>query len=303
MFIIGLGDNMKSLVIGTSSIDTLIHVGDINQIQEDMSLWADYVATTIGSTGAGKAFALDVLGTDITLITDLGNDSFKDVILDFFATTSIHLKVLQTDKSTAHTNIMHSNGKRISIFTSMPTTIPSIHPNIHTMIENTDVIFLNINEYCRNYIPIFKQYDKPILVDIHDYQEGNPYHQDFIEAADILVASGVNIPNHRQFLETYIKEGKEIVIITKGSEGLIAMDQYHNLYELPGYNEFDYVDSNGAGDAFTAGFMLEYFKTTNVLKALQFGTVCGGIACSSIELYHREYTEEKIRNILKNVSL
>lgn len=293
---------MKSLVLGTSSVDTLIHVGDINQITDDMSLWADNVITSIGSTGAGKAFSLDVLGSNVTLLTDLGEDQYKEDIIRFYNTTSIDLYVLPTDKSTAHTNIMHSGGKRISIFTSAPTVIPPVHPNIHEMIQNTDVIFLNINQFCRDYIPIFKQYDKPIFVDIHDYQEGNPYHQDFIDAADILVASGVNIPNHKEFLDKYIKKGKEIVIITKGSEGLIAMDQNKKIYELLGYNEIEYVDSNGAGDAFTAGFMLEYFNTNDILKALQFGTICGGVACSSIELYHRDYPEKKIRELLQNVS-
>lgn len=296
------GDIMKSLVLGTSSVDTLIYVEDIHQITDDMSLWANNVTTSIGATGAGKALALDVLGSEVTLLTDIGDDQYKNEILTFYDTTSICLHALPTDKSTAHTNIMHSKGKRISIFTSTPTLIPPIHPDIHDIVKNVDVIFLNINQFCRDYIPILKQYNKPILVDIHDYQEGNPYHQDFIDAADILVASGVNIPNHLQFLQTYIQKGKDIVIITKGSEGLIAMDKEHHIYELPGYNDIEFVDSNGAGDAFTAGFMLEYYKTNNALKALQFGTVCGGIACTSFDLYHRDFNEKEIRKQLQNVS-
>lgn len=293
---------MKSLVLGTSSVDTLIHVNEIHQLEDDMSLWANSVTETIGSTGAGKAFALDVLGSDVTLLTDVGNDQYRDTILAFFNTTTIDVKVLSTDKSTAHTNIMHSKGKRITVFTSAPTLIPPIYPKIHDIMPTIDVVFLNINQYCKDYIPILQTYDKPIVVDIHDYQLGNPYHQDFIDAANILVASSVYIPNHMEFLTSQIKTGKSIVVLTKGKDGLIAMDDTYKVYELPGYNDVEYIDSNGAGDSFTAGFMLEYFKTKDVLQSLKFGTVCGGIACSSMELYHREYDERQVRNIVQKVS-
>ncbi len=54
---------MRYLVIGTSAYDTLIHTrASLDHISEDMMIWADNVVHTIGSTGAGKALALDALG-------------------------------------------------------------------------------------------------------------------------------------------------------------------------------------------------------------------------------------------------
>lgn len=293
---------MKSLVIGISSVDVLIHVPEIRELQDDLSLWATNVTTSIGSTGAGKALCLDVLGSSVTLLTDLANDQEGDRIRSFFATTNVTLHPLLTDKTLTHTNLMHSQGKRISITTSSPTIVPAIHPDIDRLIQENDVIFLNINQSCRDYIPVLKRYNKPILVDIHDYDEVNPYHQDFIDAGTIIVASGVNIKNHTTFMRNLIEAGKELVIVTRGSDGLWAMDSTFNEYSLAGYTAFEYVDSNGAGDSFCAGFMLEYHRTNDLLEALKFGTICGGLACTSYDLFHRKASKKMVQNLIKKVS-
>ena len=294
--------HMKSLVLGTSAVDTLIQVPAIDRLEDDMMLWANNVTDSIGSTGAGKALALDVLGSETILLTDLGQDEYRTKVQSFFATTKVRLEVLETDKTTAHTNLMHSRGKRISVVTSAPSVIPPVHPEFPTFLAWCDVVFLNINQYCRDYIPLLVQSGKPIVVDIHDYDGKNPYHQDFIDIADILIASGVNLPDHETFLTDQINAGKELVVITKGTAGLVAMDAEGNRYELPAYTDFEFVDSNGAGDSFCAGLMLEYQHTHNWLDALRFGTVCGGVACTSFDLYHREFDRERIKNIVKKVS-
>lgn len=294
------GDNMKSLVIGGSSVDTLIHVPEIKSIADDMSLWATHVSTNIGGTGAGKALCLDVLGSEVTFITDLGNDDNRSVIKSFFNNTEVTLLPVETNQTTAHTNIMHSQGKRISVFTAAGTDIPPIHPEIHNILEDVDVVFLNINEFCRQYISILNHLNIPIVVDIHDYEEGNPYHQDFIDIADILVASGVYISNQDDFLSKYIEQGKDLVVITNGANGLVARD-HQSSYKLKGYNDFQYIDSNGAGDSFVSGMMFNYFQTKNTKLALEFGTICGAMACTTYDLYNKKYTAEEIEKIQKGV--
>lgn len=300
-YIMNSGDNMKTLVIGGSAWDTLIHVDEINSIEDDMSLWANNVVETVGGTGAGKALCLDSLGENVTFLNDLADDEIGDKIKSFFSNTTVHLIPLKTDKSTAHTNLMHSKGKRISVFTSTPTTNPKIPSNIRQLISDTDVIFLNINGFCREYIPYVKDSGKPIVVDIHDYNPPNPYHQDFIEVADIITASGVYIPNHIAFLEKYINQGKELVVITNGSKGLIAMDKTKNVYELNGYTDFEYVDSNGAGDSFCSGFATHYIETGNVGESLKYGSLCGAMACTTYDLFNKKYTKEKILEMKKRV--
>ncbi len=299
--IIEVGDNMKSLVIGGSSIDTLIHVDELKHIKDDMSLFANDVVESIGGTGAGKSLCLDALGSKVTLITGLGKDTYGDKIIEYFDTTNIRFLPIETDKTTTHTNIMHDKGKRLSIFTSMPKKNPEIIPDIVDLVAESDVIFLNIDQWCKEYIPYIKNKGKKIIVDIHDYDPPNEYHQEFISIADILIGSIVNIVKPKEFMEKQIDLGKEVVVLTNGVNGLIAMDFNKVVYSLPGYTDIEYVDSNGAGDSFTAGFTYEYNNTGNIGESLKIGTICGAIACTSYDLFNRKYNIEDIKSIKKSM--
>ena len=167
------------------------------------------------------------------------------------------------------------------------------------LLENNDVVFQNINPFCRDYTDILKATNKPVLVDIHDYDEGNPYHDDFIEVADIVVASATHISDQRSFLDKMIKKGKKLAVVTNSSKGLNAMDFDSNFYKVDGYNDFEFVDSNGAGDSFCAGLMLKYYETQNYREALEFANVCGGISCTSEDLFNMSYTKEMIEFIVQ----
>lgn len=290
---------MKALVLGYSAWDTLIHVDQINNIKEDMYLSANKVIQTVGSTGAGKALALDALGVEVTLITNIAEDETGKKITEFLSKTTINVINVPTDQSLSHTNIMHGKGNRISIITGHPTSVGGMKKEYEKHIEQCDVVFLNINDYCRSFIPYIKKYNKKTLVDIHDYDPPNTYHMEFINAADILVGSSVNIKDIDKFLQEQIKSGKELVVLTKSSEGLIALDHKSRLYQMDGYNDVSYVDSNGAGDSFCAGLLLKFFETSDYGKALQYGTICGGLACSSEDLFRLDIDRTFVDDIYK----
>ena len=286
---------MKALIIGGCSWDTLIKVGDIHSLEKDMSLWADNVVETVGGTGAGKALCLDTLGYDYTWITEIGNDIFGQKITQYLDLRKVQYLSMDVDKSTAHTNIMHSGGDRISVFTSSPTKESKPYHKIEEIIIESDLVYLNINQFCRQYIPLIKKHNKKVIVDLHDYNIGNPYHQDFIDIANVLTVSGVYITDQTSFLKQMIKNGKEIVIITNGNEGSIAMDSSGSIYKTPSYQQIEYVDSNGAGDSFCAIFGMEYYATKNIGKSLQLAAICGAMSCTTFDLFPNEITIEDIK--------
>lgn len=285
---------MNVLVIGSSAWDTIMDVGDINKFTEDMFLWANAYHNTVGSTGAGKALCLDSLGVNTTLVTSLGNDDYKEKILEYLNKTTLDVVNLPVDKSIAHTNLMYSKGNRISVVTSFPTIEPDYNKDIEKRIIESDIVFLNINNFAREYISVIKKYNKLCVVDIHDYNPPNPYHTQFIEAADVLVCSGVYIDDKRGFLEEQISSGKKLVVITLGSKGLVALTDTNEYIELPGYNGIDFVDSNGAGDSFCAGLGVALASNKSVLESLQFGTICGGLSCTSTELFPKNHDIKRV---------
>ena len=292
---------MKALVIGGVSLDTIIHIDQLNEIRDDMSIWANNIFKSIGGTGAGKALALSTLGIETCLITILGNDEPNIEIREYFANKKLKFKAFRADETTTHTNIMHSNGKRLSIFTTFPKENPYFdEEEAEKMILDSDIVFLNIDDFCRKYIPLLKLHKKTVVVDIHDYNPPNPYHQDFIDVADYLITSGINIKNQLDFLKSSIDSGKKVSIITLGDKGLIAMDDNGISYTVEAFDGFEYIDSNGAGDSFCVGFIVKLFESNDIMLALEFGNMCGAIACTSRDLYNLEYTKDKIEKLMQN---
>lgn len=287
---------MKACIIGVSAYDTLIEIGDFPKLKSDMSLWANHVHYALGGTGAGKALAFDALGVQTRLITDMGHDDMRDKMMKMYSQTGIDLKVLDADISTSHTNIMHGQGQRLSIFTSMAKMV-DFDPTIEADIIHSDFVCLSINDYCRSYIPYIKKHKKLCFVDIHDYDMGNPYHQDFIDVADILFVSGVNIDNHIDFLKAH-KDQHRLIILTKAERGSLLINQQGQIIEQSAFKGLKLVDTNGAGDSFSVGFMYAYMKKKPLAYCMKFASICGALACSSRDLCHKDMTEALVIGLM-----
>ena len=85
------------------------------------------------------------------------------------------------------------------------------------------MIILNIVSYTKKLIPLFKQSQKPIWTDLHDYNGKDLYHQDYIDAADYIFMSSDNLDNYRAVMEKTIRRGKKLVICTHGKGGSTAL--------------------------------------------------------------------------------
>jgi sugar/nucleoside kinase (ribokinase family) len=54
------------------------------------------------------------------------------------------------------------------------------------------------------------------------------------------------------------------------------------------------LDSNGAGDAFTAGFLYGYTRQAGLKECLRLGTVTAGLCVTSPELAHPDLSPELV---------
>ncbi len=291
---------MNIVVIGGVSYDTIIDVDELKINSEDQSIFAKDKRHSIGGTGAGKSLALDVLGHKNHLYTVIGNDPEGQVIKEYFNKTGITVSYCKADHSICHTNIMYGEGNRLSIFTQVPTESETSYSKSNNDIQEADLIFLNIDTFTKHYFKDIAQSSALLVVDVHDYDEGNTYHQPFIDLADIVVASAVNIPEQETFLARLIDSGKELVVLTRGKNGYIAMDNKKTIYQGPGYTLDNFVDSNGAGDAFTASLSVQYLLTKNIGKSLEYANLCGAIACTSHDLFPLDLDKSFITKTLKN---
>jgi sugar/nucleoside kinase (ribokinase family) len=289
-----MAKNPKILVIGVSSYDTIIYIDTFPKIKDDMAIFPNKVHYTVGGTGAGKAMALSTLGANTVLATDLGNDLYKENVMNFLSEYKVEIIPLDADKTTTHTNIMHDLDKRISIFTQVGNKV-SFNPGLEHYIKDADLVYLNINHYALDYLPLIRRYKKPIFVDIHDYDEINPYHEAFIKVADYLMVSGVNIKDSKAFFSEHYKN-HELIIITHGAKGSEVIDHRGNHYTQKAYPVKTFIDSNGAGDAYSSAFMIEYLVSKDIKESMKLASVTAKLACESEHLYPKEATLDLVKS-------
>lgn len=240
----------------------------------------------VGSTGAGKALNMKQLGFDVCLHSLLGRDDAAERISNTLEGAGIECLWQRYDgASEQHINLMSPDGSRRSIFVEQEPDKADIDMSaLQQQWLSADYCWLNIKPYCRDLAPILAKLDKPIWCDLHDYDPGNAYHQPFIDAADYLMASGEQIGDVDQFMVDMIEAGKQLVVVTDGGNAIRAMDATGDLYRVEPPTGIEIVDSNGAGDAFSAGLLFGWHQKRPLTECLQLAACAGAISLSSNEL-------------------
>jgi len=293
---------MKILVLGGASYDDIIHVNEFF-LPEPKTIFAEETYSMCGSTGIGKALAFKKLGYDVTLQANIGNDYYGDLIVKEMKNAGIDFKRFLDEETQRHTNILDAHGRRISIFHNIKSTKKPDINSFEPIIKNCDIVCLNIIDYCRDFIPIIKLHKKPIYCDLHDYNLGNPYYNDFIEAADALLLSSEQMSNYQVFMENMIDKGKQWVVVTHGEFGASAMDETKTITNISA-DSIPLVDTNGAGDCFFAGFIYGITNSYNLEKSLIMGKLAANDCIMSKKIVgdklSREYLEKKLSETEKN---
>jgi sugar/nucleoside kinase (ribokinase family) len=287
---------MTAVVIaGDITFNSLIYLHKFPQ-PRPQTLFSTGFNETVGGTAAGKALNLHRLGLDVTLHGLIGNDLPGQYIRDLFARENLTLIADIDPKGTQrHVNLMAEDGGRISIYVQYATFEPAIDlSRLDAEIAQSDLVVLNLSNYCRRLIPLAKQHDKPIWCDIHDYDGKNDYHRDFIEGADVLTMSSDAMPHYKSFMERLIAEGKQLVVCTHGRAGATALTADGEWITAPALTSYEQRDTNGAGDSFFAGLLYGFTQEYALEKCLRLGAIVAGLCVTSEELFYPELSVQTV---------
>ncbi|MGL4335309.1 MAG: carbohydrate kinase family protein [Turicibacter sp.] len=286
----------KVLIIGGTTYDTIVNLNELPQ-PLSQTLFAGH-HETMGSTGAGKALAMTKLGIPCQLHSILGDDPYGEVIKKSLADGQVDF-VYDIDPAGTerHINLMDPFGERISIFiTASSSDLPLDLVRLEKMIASSDLVVLNIIGYTKQLLTLLKKYNKPVWTDLHDYQVGNPYYDEFIEMAQVIFLSSDNLEDYKNQMKSWIAANKELVVCTHGKGGATALTNEGIWYEMPIITDYPFVDANGAGDNFFSGYLYGYLNNKNVEDCLKYATITGGLCITSPELSSNELSEEKLQS-------
>ena len=180
---------------------------------------------------------------------------------------------------------MNSTGDRISIFAnpgSQEYTIDTAA--VAEAAAAADIVSVTIMDYCRQFLPMLREIGKDVWGDIHDYDGINPYHQDFIAAADYLFMSSVALPDWRGYLESRVAAGTKAAVCTRGAAGASGLTAADGWFDVAATEVANVVDTNGAGAEFFAGFATEWMQGSGLGAAMDRGAAVAAAAIQSLEL-------------------
>lgn len=262
---------MRALVLGGVSWNIIVRLDRLpGAVPRTIHALGSHEA--IGSSGAGKALNLARLGWDVTLWAAIGDDEAGGRIRSVLAREPITL-LEETDPAGTmrHLNLMDRIGERISIFLNAGSSeLPIDHHSLRGEMERADLVCVTIFDHCRGFLPVAASAGVPLWIDIHDYDGVAGHHRDFIAAARYLQLSSTNLPGWRSFAESQLASGKELVLCTHGQAGasLLTGGGWTEIRPRP----VEPVDGDGAGDAFTAGFVTAWWSRPDPASALELGS-------------------------------
>ena len=105
----------------------------------------------------------------------------------------------------------------------------------------------------------------------------------------------------KEFIEHFTKKyDLSIVCITHGKNGASVYHQ-NNLKKIPGING-PVVDSVGAGDGFSAGFLFAFLNGSDVYEAAEFAEIIGNFTVSKAGAIpeYPLWLKKEIKNIIKS---
>lgn len=270
----------KALVLGGASWNTMVDVDRDSNLARDIS-------EATGSAGAGEAMNLASLGWDVGLWAVLGTDEAAGRVRAGLSEAGVELHAHVVDgPSERHVNLMHPDGSRDSIM-SLPPAHDEIRPDfdlVAGLMDRADFVSIVIKEHCRPFLELARETGTPIWVDLHDWDGEDPHHVEFFEAADHLFMSSASMPEWREFLDQRPDLRAETIVVTHGELGASARTADGSWVDVPAVPAQQVVDTNGAGDAFLAGFATAWLEEADLESALASGASQAARAVASPQL-------------------
>lgn len=268
-----------------------------------------------GGKGSNQGVAANRAGSDVTMITKIGNDIFGKVATDFmdnegmdtsyvFRDTELETgsALIMVDENTSQNSILVTSGACGNIkdeeilqceskikeakvlLTQLETNLEAVELAIYVAKKNNIMTVLNP-------APIQPISDELLSkIDVITPNE--------VEASILTGIEIKNMDDARKSADIFAKKGVCNVIITMGSQGVYVRCKDEERI-IPRY-EVDVVDTTGAGDAFNGGFVTALGEGKGIFQAAEFGNAVGALSVTQIGTAPAMPTRDAINDFIKN---
>lgn len=255
-------------VVGPASWNRMVLLDALPAPVPHMEFARDWF-DTVGGTSAGKALHLHALGRDVVLDALVGADAAGGLLRSALAGAGVPTRLHGVARTEQHLNLMTPAGARLSIYLATPDDPPAA-ASAPSLLDGADLAVLDLAPRSAALIPAARERGIPVWTDLHDFDGANPFHRPFLEAADAVFMNADAVDDPWALLARCVEAGPRVAVCTLGADGAIALDADGSRWSTPAAPAV-VVDTNGAGDAFFAGFLDAHLAGGDTAAALAAG--------------------------------
>ncbi|MFF2572829.1 adenosine kinase [Streptomyces sp. NPDC058084] len=274
------------LVLGGAGVDTIVYVPELPLPYADSHMIRPGIVTRAGQTGDFVALGLHRLGLRTHHLDMLGADPEGDLVRGFHRDQGIPLTEVRQPAGTKRAvNLVGPDGRRLSLYDATRGRDDDRLPPqvVKALAARSGHAHVSLTQPCAHALPELRDSGVTISTDLHDWDGRDAYHEPFALTADLVFLSTTALDDPERTLRDIAARGRASAVIgTSGAAGAhLLTGPDAELVHIPAVSPpAPVVDSNGAGDAFVAGFLHAWLAGAPVLTCALHGAVAGAYACT-----------------------
>ena len=241
---------MTILIVGDSCIDVFIY-GEITRLSPEAPVPVFNPLRQKKNDGMAKNVANNVEALEVTILTITNKNNIRKVR---YVDKKSNQLVLRVDE--------HDYCDRINEETLIQIKNNECKP---LMSNKTTVDAIIISDYCKGFL---QEEDIQYICENNDnvFVDTKKKLGDWAGSVDYLKINSLEYEQNKDFLQSNDIINK--TIITKGNEGCLFQGKIYPTEDVP------VKDISGAGDTFLAGLVVEYARSNDIVKAINFAQEC-----------------------------
>ena len=241
---------MKILIVGDSCTDVFVY-GEITRLSPEAPVPVFNPLRQKENDGMAKNVANNVEALNVTIHTITNRNSIRKVR---YVDKKSNQLVLRVDE--------HDYCDRINEETLIQIKNNECKP---LMSNKTTVDAIIISDYCKGFL---EEEDIQYICENNQnvFIDTKKELGDWINLADYIKINSLEYEKNEKFFEDNDIINKTIV--TQGNKGCLFRGEIYPTEDVP------VKDISGAGDTFLAGLTVEYVRTNDIMKAINFAQEC-----------------------------
>ena len=226
------------------------------------------------------------LGMEAAYIGWFGNDGHGDLVLSSLKSEGVdtsHCRVIDGPSAWGEVNLV--NGERVfGASTHGVTPLIKLEEEDYRYISQFDIVHTSVFSHLEDSLERLKQASHILSFDFSEKTD-EEYLGLVCPWVDIAFfsASGQTETTLNALMKQVVDLGTKVVVITRGEQGSLAVKDGKSYSQ--GIVPVEVVDTMGAGDAYIAGFLVDYVSGKDIQVCMQEGAAFAAQNCKSLGAY------------------